>query len=714
MGILRFYGDWVRHLPYPDLINRRIPKPVDHLILDANGVCHDAAAENWAYGEYENAELAEKILETDPDEMLDSFFAKIGSRIISMVQEFQPRKSLVIAIDGVAPIAKIVQQRSRRYKASKTHTLNLDTRGAEVIEEEHQTASRNFDTSSITPGTELMLSLDAYLRQLIENNQGVLPSHVVYSSHLVRGEGEHKIFELFREGRIEVGSEEEAGASIVHGLDADLVMLTLLSPVPKLYLCRENKDRRSFVSIDALRKGIIHDMETELRLEDEALVEELTLEWEEAEVKRQALEDKVKVATAAGKKALEEKRIQRHRSFEASIQLRIQELESIRHQQVIRDFVVMVYLIGNDFLPHMICFDNVGVAINEHMIPAYKATKSCFTTEEGEIIWESFAAFLAFLVEDEEKMMKVVAAKNFKYPAKAIEVATKRKTLPPEEGEVEGRYEVTFDFDRFRNQWYEGALLPRTKGGNTLYQRLIPDGIEEHHIVDMCKSYMEGIQWILLYYLKGTKGVSQKYMYKYYYAPLLSDLLAVVDQCVAEESAPTMTDVKPRNSDPKFTPVHQLLSVIPPKSFDLIPKPFRQLVESGDLADMCPVDFIVELEGKEYDWQGVAIIPFLDAGRVMRAVEALREKIPDDYKEAETQFYRFDPKIRIARQNPRVRELMSNKPVRAKTEVQKAEQVLNRISHLGGKDAESPKNGKIRAPKKDFDTQYGWSSELLM
>jgi 5'-3' exonuclease len=712
MGILRFYGDYVRHLPYPGLINRRIPQPVDNLILDANGVGHDAAAENWAYGEYANVELAEKIAETDPEEMLDSFFEKLGARILAMVQEFRPRKSLVIAIDGVAPIAKIVQQRSRRYKASKTHTLNLDTKGAEMVEEEHQAASGSFDTSSITPGTELMLSLDAYLRQLIENNQAILPPHVIYSSHLVRGEGEHKIFELFREGRIEVGQGDAAGASIVHGLDADLVMLTLLSPVPKLYLCRENKDRRSFVSIDALRQGIIQDMETELRLVDEEVIEELTLEWEEAEEKRQALEDKV--TTAASKKALEEKRVKRHRSFEASIQVRIQELESIRHQQVIRDFVVMVYLIGNDFLPHMICFDNVGVAIKDHMIPAYKATKSYFTTAEGEIIWESFAAFLAFLVEDEERMMKVVAAKNFKYPAKAIEAATKRKTLPPEEGEVEGRYEVTFNFNRFRNKWYEGCLLPRTKGGNKLYQQLIPDGIEENHIVDMCKSYMEGIQWILLYYLKGTKGVSQKYMYKYYYAPLLSDLLAVVDQCVAEENFPTLADVRPRNSDPKFTPVHQLLSVIPPKSFDLIPDNFRPLVDGGELADMCPIDFIVELEGKEYDWQGVAIIPFLDANRVMKAVESLRIKIPDVYKEAETQFYRFDPKIRIARQNPRVRELMSNRPAKGESEVKKAEEVLGRISHLGGKKVENSKDEKVRASKKNLDSQYVWSSELLM
>ena len=65
-------------------------------------------------------------------------------------------------------------------------------------------------------------------------------------------------------------------------------------------------------------------------------------------------------------------------------------------------------------------------------------------------------------------------------------------------------------------------------------------------------SYLEGLYWILTYYHKGCQ--SWNWFYPYLYAPLASDLINLASINV------TFSKGKP------FTPLLQLLSVLPPQS----------------------------------------------------------------------------------------------------------------------------------------------------
>ena len=66
----------------------------------------------------------------------------------------RPRKLLYIALDGVAPRAKMNQQRARRFCAA---------RDRERKEAEHPDAPKKWDHNVITPGTAFQQKISAYL-----------------------------------------------------------------------------------------------------------------------------------------------------------------------------------------------------------------------------------------------------------------------------------------------------------------------------------------------------------------------------------------------------------------------------------------------------------------------------------------------------------------------------------------------------------------------
>lgn len=78
-----------------------------------------------------------------------------------------------------------------------------------------------------------------------------------------------------------------------------------------------------------------------------------------------------------------------------------------------------------------------------------------------------------------------------------------------------------------------------------------------------------------------------------------------------------------------FRPEEQLLSILPPLSVDLIPKELQDLVKkkSSPLANFYPRVFEVERESGSAEWEGVALIPFIDEDRLRSEIAACGYKV---------------------------------------------------------------------------------------
>jgi 5'-3' exonuclease len=118
-----------------------------------------------------------------------------------------------IGVDGVVPMAKIRQQRLRRFK-SIWMAREEETRSLRPVD------PNRWDTNAITPGTAFMERLGARLRQLCQVQGWTV------SDASEPGEGEQKCMDYWRRG---AAGAIGKGDIVVYGLDADLILLCLLT-----------------------------------------------------------------------------------------------------------------------------------------------------------------------------------------------------------------------------------------------------------------------------------------------------------------------------------------------------------------------------------------------------------------------------------------------------------------------------------------------------
>ena len=91
-------------------------REIDTLFVDGNGLLHPAMQFTFAYGSFEDTKRQEENMNKSEEQLIIDGTRYFMNAIESLCLEFAPKR-LVLAIDGSAPIAKMIQQRQRRFGA---------------------------------------------------------------------------------------------------------------------------------------------------------------------------------------------------------------------------------------------------------------------------------------------------------------------------------------------------------------------------------------------------------------------------------------------------------------------------------------------------------------------------------------------------------------------------------------------------------------------
>lgn len=222
---------------YDNILSSKLPCNTDIYCMDFNGVIHPLCA---------------KMLASEPDiintdEFEDKLIKALYQKVLDDIQLLQPKK-VHICVDGVVPVAKMIQQRKRRYLTIYKNAID----GVQT----------KWDTTAITPGTQFMKKLNTYFKSQIRYN--TLATDISFSGSDEFGEGEHKIFHILQ-------SEcNNVDTVVINGLDADLIILSLMNYKngQNLYLMREAAEM-TYVSIANLRQAIIDEMTQKWSISDQ-------------------------------------------------------------------------------------------------------------------------------------------------------------------------------------------------------------------------------------------------------------------------------------------------------------------------------------------------------------------------------------------------------------------------------------------------------------
>jgi len=141
MGIPFFFNFIVKN--HPSIIKKYVKDvlKVDNLYLDCNSIIYDA------YSKMEFDKLTESVA--------ISIIRRVIIKIEDYISVIQPSQTVIIAFDGVAPVAKLEQQRSRRYKSWYQNEVSKM-----IFKKETDDA---WNTTAITPGTKFMAELNEFV-----------------------------------------------------------------------------------------------------------------------------------------------------------------------------------------------------------------------------------------------------------------------------------------------------------------------------------------------------------------------------------------------------------------------------------------------------------------------------------------------------------------------------------------------------------------------
>ena len=642
MGIPSYFSNVVKR--HKAIIKKLsgIPR-IHNMYLDTNGLIYDAVRVVGSNRGISNDEYERLLIDT------------VCNKIDEYMKMFRPSDKVLIAFDGVAPVAKLNQQRERRYKSWFTSVVEQTIAQKNALIDPLYSVTtattttvgdhKAWNTSAITPGTAFMNKLNTRMNVYCQENARKTGNTLeyIYSGSDVAGEGEHKIFEYIRDN----ARYHKDTTTLIYGLDADLIMLCLnhLHISQNIYLYRDTPE-----FIQSLDSTLSSSEQYYLDIPEFAC----SLEAVMRETKENGIATDINTA------------------FVSDARTEAAGVASSGTSQItpeviaaIDDYIVMTFMLGNDFMPH---FPSLNLRTNGMTVllqtyaNMFKNSKDYLVSRASGrpvIVWKTMRAFIGLLAETEhnrfmnEHKMRDRQGKQkfggsgggakFGGPGKVAvtgDVATTHAkpivdireltkvacnrvvqlvanvekchslndfmTIPMQERAVE-KY-----IDPFRENWefrYYDALF-----GIDIYAKTGRGAPTIDRLQQICVNYIEGLEWTMRYYSTGC--VDWRWTYKYAYAPILADLMRYMPH-LDTALFPNATEVKNPVRD-----LVQLCYVMPTGSHGLLPPAVAEKLKRYYSHYYCDkLDF--KWSYCKYFWEAHTELPHIRISDLEKVVEGM-------------------------------------------------------------------------------------------
>lgn len=513
---------------------------INYLFFDYNSLIHPCAqqilsANNDKYILIENIKIRTKIIEDDIIENCLHYTRLLINQVLQTKQKSEIRH-VYITIDGVAPRSKMNQQRERRYKSEFF----------KVGEK-----SSLWDSNKITPGTSFMNKIKDSLINFAKEIKNNIDINCIISDSDDVGEGEHKIMKIITNLKDD-NEDNKKHKFLIYGLDADLIMLSLMNKnYDKIILIRDNSFNNNLS-------------------ENKKVIDYLNIK----NLKRYICDDISGLLTKYK-------------------QVNVNDIDS---ENLIYDYIVICFLLGNDFLEHIpsLSIKKNGIdIIMRAYISAWRGhhliNKSCINDKTN---WYSSInlLYLKDLMYN-LKNSEVYFFKNFKLDKLVSSELSNYETLSQNNN----------------IQFYKDDVIRFQEDDNYKSRYYMYYGIKSNNIDKLCLNYIEGLYWVFGYYNNHIHE-NWSWFYEYHNSPFCSDIFEFMRKTSFDNIIDYMRKSDKLKTSKSYTPLKQLYMVLPKSSLQNILTDMDYNTNSLEYSlfsydKFYPDKITVDIYNKKYLWQ---------------------------------------------------------------------------------------------------------------
>lgn len=635
MGVPSFFR-WLSRT-YPQVVLDADPEnKTDYLYIDFNAIIHTASSPSDGPNQHTISGIMgnisknlDKIVKTcKPQKML--YISTDGVAPCTKIMHQRSRRyRSVYDKEEANRKSQTSEVKSNNVLAKNTDTTpsmgNLDALevndGTFALVDKQTTNS--FDPNSITPGTRFMYEIEQKVQVFIEdrlkNHTSYKKLAVIYSTSRKPGEGEQKIMDFIRK------TKNRNLKHTIYSPDADLIFLGASLHGRSIKIMREDLsfvyEQRTNSCHKCGKTGHLPNycnnlvfnkfIYVDIQILRSILEEQIEFHLSDATCNMQPQGHTSKDRSVNGffntndfRNTRNSRYFDRNSSLErynsdkrdphqkgglknifgssgASKPSVVHAFPNFSMKNMIDDWIFMSFLVGNDFLPTLQCFDIRFQAIEilfDFMIENFKKTKK-YITYNGRLQLGPLLNLFRIISRQEDSL----------YLHKSRKLANARRNFGT-------------------NETYETINLSTARGRSHFYSKKL-NITKKSEINQLCKDYIIGLLWIYDYYIKGINNWD--WYYPYHYAPFLVDLANMENERKYLSNA--ISHFKDSRSSPLGC-LEQQIFVLPPQSRHIAPKIMR------DLFDSFPTKIEIDMFDKLLPWQGVVIVPMIDIKKLFSQI----------------------------------------------------------------------------------------------